>query len=261
MKNMNKILIICLSSLMISCSSLDKNFRIRPLNNSGPKVKITKIEEDKNYFFGEEDSLDPINRRIYYFNGVLDREVLHPTMNAYKYYTPNFFQKRISNFFSNFSNIGTAINQVLQLRLYDGMETVFRFAINTTVGVLGLFDPATKIGLPKHKENLGRTFAHYGIGSGKYVVAPFLGPTNVRDLVAYPVNTLAINKVDAYNFADMDFSKPHMIGLYSLHLKNYMNIYFMESDYVFEYEYFRYLSKKYQDVLDLKDIKRFDLKK
>lgn len=246
-ENRNKILLICLTLIFISCSSIKRGYRY------GKIEKVNYLEEmeyDKTIFFGGSDKLGPINRRIYYFNGMFDRYVSYPVLSRYDYYTPNFLKKRISNFFSNFAEIPTGINEFLQLRFYNGMETTFRFAINTTVGIGGLFDPASKIGLSKHRETLGRTLAYYGVGAGSYVVAPFLGPTNVRDLSCYGISSYGLNQVGVYDYLGMDLASPYGILAFAIDTKNNMGIYFMDTDYVFEYEYFRYLNKKYLDILD-----------
>ncbi|MFA6877371.1 MAG: VacJ family lipoprotein [Fusobacterium sp.] len=246
----NKILIIFLACLSFSCSSLKTGYRYGKIE----KVKyIEEIDYDKEIFFGGNDKFGPLNRRIYYFNGMFDRYVSYPVISKYEYYTPNLFRRGIENFFSNFREISTGINQFLQLRFYDGMETTFRFVINTTIGIGGLFDPASKIGLLKHKETFGRTLAYYGVGSGPYLVAPFLGPSNVRDLSSYAINTYGLNEIGAYNYLGMDLTNPYAILLMGLDTKENIGIYFMDTDYVFEYEYFRYLNKKYLDVLDEKN--------
>lgn len=243
----NKVMIIFLAFIFVSCSSLKKGYRYGKIE----KVKyIEEIAYDKTIFFGGSDKLGPLNRRVYYFNGIFDRYVSYPVISKYEYYTPSFLRNRVRNFFSNFKEISTGINEFLQLRFYDGMETTFRFVINTTVGVGGLFDPASKIGLFKHYETLGRTLAYYGVGSGAYIVAPFLGPTNVRDLSSYALTTYGLNKIRPYDYLKIDLTSPYSLLFLAIDTKDKIGIYFMDTDYVFEYEYFRYLNKKYLDVLD-----------
>lgn len=266
MKLKNKIAAAFLAYLLTACTS--SNVREAGesqsfAGNTKENYKIEKIEERKNeinedlgILYGMNDPLSPINRRLYYFNGMADRYVLKPAVTTYKYYTPDFFQKRVSNFFTNFGNISTALNSFLQFKFTQGMETVFRFAINSTVGILGLFDPATSMGFPKHKENLGMTLAHYGVKRGPYVVAPFLGPSNVRDLSAFAVNSYGVNRLDVYHPVDIDFGDWYMTAIYGFSTKADTGIYFMDTDYVFEYEYARFLSKKYNDLLEKKSKNR-----
>ena len=189
-----------------------------------------------------------------------DRYVLKPAVTTYEYYTPNFVQKRFSSFFKNFGNISTTLNSFLQLKFTQGFESALRFGINSTVGILGFFDPATSLGIPQYKENLGMTLGYYGVGRGPYVVAPLLGPTNVRDLAASGVNSYAVNSFDVYHPVGIDFGEWYMMGLYGFSMKADSGIYFMESDYVFEYEYMRFLSKKYNDLVEKRN-KHREMKK
>ena len=251
----NKIIIAFFTCLLVGCS----HSNVRDGHTFKDDIKQSyniesfekkEINEELAVLYGVNDPLGPLNRRIYYFNGMADRYVLKPMVTTYKYYTPNFFQKRFSNFFTNFENVGYALNSFLQLKFTEGMETVFRFAINSTVGILGLFDPASSIGLPVHKENLGMTLAYYGVGRGPYVVIPFLGPSNLRDSSAMVANGFAVDAIDAYHYVNIDFSDYYMLALYGFSLKADTGIYFMESDYVFEYEYARFLSKKYNDLVE-----------
>lgn len=260
MKLKNKIFILIFSFVLISCSNVDtgkghtfkddveKSYNIENIED----IKKMEASEELTILYGIDDPLGPLNRRIYYFNGMADRYVLKPTITKYKYYTPNFLQDRFSNFFKNFGNIGTTLNSFLQLKFTQGFESALRFGVNSTVGVLGLFDPATKLGIPQYKESLGMTLGHYGVGRGAYVVAPLLGPTNVRDFVASGVNSFAVNKLDVYHPVGIDFGEWYIMGLYGFSVKADSGIYFMDSDYVFEYEYMRFLSKKYNDLLEKK---------
>lgn len=254
MKLKNKIVIFLLSSMLISCSSVD---RIENKNDKNIKtsynienVEKKEMNEELAVLYGVDDPLGGFNRRMYYFNGMADRYVLKPTITKYKYYTPNFVQKRVSNFFNNFENIGTTINSFLQLKFTQGFETALRFGVNSTVGILGLFDPATSLGIPKYKENLGMTLGYYGVGRGSYIVAPLLGPTNVRDLSSLAISGYGIGKLDVYHPVGIDFSEWYMAGLYGFSTKADTGIYFMETDSVFEYEYMRFLSKKYNDLVE-----------
>lgn len=255
MKLKNKILILIFSFILISCSSIHntKNHDFKDDVRKSYNVENTEkkeINEELAILYGVDDPLGPLNRRIYYFNGMADRYVLKPAVTTYEYYTPNFVQKRFSNFFKNFGNISTTLNSFLQLKFTQGFESALRFGINSTVGILGLFDPATSLGIPQYKENLGMTLGYYGVGRGPYVVAPLLGPTNVRDLAASGVNSYAINSLDVYHPVGIDFGEWYMMGLYGFSMKADSGIYFMESDYVFEYEYMRFLSKKYNDLVE-----------
>jgi phospholipid-binding lipoprotein MlaA len=127
------------------------------------------------------DPIEPVNRGVFWFNDKLDSYVLEPASRGYDYVTPEFVQRRVSNFFSNLKGPANVINSLLQLKPSIASEQFGRFFINTTVGLVGLFDVATEWGVELHSEGLGETLAFYGLPAGPYLVLPLLGPSNVRD--------------------------------------------------------------------------------
>ena len=135
------------------------------------------------------DSLEPFNRRMYAFNTQLDRKVVYPASRVYGAIVPKPIRKGISNFFGNFKEIPTFVNSLLQLRPKKAINALGRFTVNSTVGLLGITDPATKMGMKKDYETMGDTLGYYGIGSGSYVVLPILGPSTVRDSVGMLADT------------------------------------------------------------------------
>lgn len=129
----------------------------------------------------EDDPWERYNRAIYTFNDAVDSAILRPTAKGYRYITPDPVEQGISNFFSNLGTPLVAFNQFLQADFVDGFSDLGRFLINSTIGIGGLFDPATEIGLVDHNEDLGQTLAVWGIPSGPYLQLPFLGPSTLRD--------------------------------------------------------------------------------
>lgn len=243
MKLKNSIVIIAFSFLMIGCSNFNKTndkYVVKEITN-------TQHEEDLAILYGEDDPLGFINRRIYYFNGMTDRYVLKPAVTNYEYYAPNFFRRSVHNFFRNFKNISTAINSLLQLKIKATLQTILRFGVNSTVGILGIFDPATTLKIPQYEQTLGMTLAYYGVPTGTYVVAPLLGPSNVRDLTAFGVNSYFVNSLDVYHPLDIDFNDWYVSAPYAFSTKVDAGIFFLESDHVFEYEYMRFLANKYEE--------------
>ena len=131
------------------------------------------------------DPIDPLenkNRSIYAFNENLDEAILEPAADGYDYITPNFLQKGFNNFFDNINYPVTIINQVLQGNIKDSLQDTLRFTINSSIGLLGLFDPASKMGLPENDEDFGQTLAVWGIEEGPYLMLPFFGPKTLRSL-------------------------------------------------------------------------------
>jgi phospholipid-binding lipoprotein MlaA len=128
-----------------------------------------------------DDPLEGYNRAMFGFNDSVDKAIIKPVASGYKAVVPAFARTGVSNFFSNLGDVWIGINNVLQGKLGEGASDFGRFAINTTVGVLGLFDVASGAGLEKHNEDFGQTLGRWGVGSGAYVVLPLFGPSSVRD--------------------------------------------------------------------------------
>ena len=130
----------------------------------------------------DNDPLEPINRIIFEFNEIVDDNILEPVAKGYKYVTPDPIEKGVSNFFSNLGEVSTIANDILQLKFQQAGQDSLRFLINSTIGVFGLFDVATPMGLSKNKEDFGQTLGFWGIPDGPYLVLPFLGPSSFRDV-------------------------------------------------------------------------------
>jgi len=160
------------------------------------------------------DPLEGYNRAMFGFNDGLDKVMFKPLASGYKTVVPEFARTGVTNFFANLGDIWIGINNILQGKVETGAGDLVRFAVNSTVGLLGLFDVASDTGLEKHNEDFGQTLGRWGVGSGAYVVLPILGPSNVRDglsLLAvdwrgYPVwymNDVPVrNSLIAFRFID-----------------------------------------------------------
>jgi phospholipid-binding lipoprotein MlaA len=133
-------------------------------------------EEDNN----NVDPLEPVNRKIYAFNDTVDRYFFRPVGKGYNFVLPQPVRNSVGNFFDHWTYPVTIVNGFLQGKFRQGTEDTVRFVFNTTFGLLGFFDPATKGGLTKHTEDFGLTFARWGIPQGPYVVIPVLGPFTAR---------------------------------------------------------------------------------
>lgn len=130
------------------------------------------------------DPWEGFNRKMHTFNNTADRLVLRPLAVGYKAITPEPVRDGVSRFFANLGTPVTAANQALQGRPGDAAVSLGRFAVNTTIGVVGLFDPATRLGMPENgDEDFGQTLATWGWQDSRYLVLPLLGPRTVRDAV------------------------------------------------------------------------------
>jgi phospholipid-binding lipoprotein MlaA len=143
---------------------------------------------------GPGQRLDPWehwNRKVFNFNEDLDRTILKPVATTYTNVVPQPVRSGVGNFFSNFADAWSAINNMLQGKFETGFEDATRVGANTLFGLFGVLDVASEMGLDHHYEDFGQTLGRYGIGAGAYVVLPVLGPSTVRDAAALPLDRLA----------------------------------------------------------------------
>ena len=131
--------------------------------------------------FKNIDPYESFNRQIYEFNADFDKSLGKPVAEAYAKYIPGAVRGGVSNFFSNLWEPASMVNALLQGKVHKAASTTARFLINSTAGLLGLFDVASKLGVMEQEEDLGQTLAVWGVADGPYLMMPFLGPTNVRD--------------------------------------------------------------------------------
>ena len=131
-----------------------------------------------------EDYTDPYekyNRAVYKFNDGFDRALLKPIAKGYRKIIPAPVRRSVGNFFRNLLEPTTIINDILQGKFEQAVTDSLRLLYNTSFGLLGFFDVATAIGIERHQEDFGQTFAVWGFKPGPYIMLPFLGPTNIRD--------------------------------------------------------------------------------
>lgn len=135
-----------------------------------------------------KDPFEHYNRAMFGFNDKADQFVLKPMATAYHTALPSFVQTGVGNFFANLGDIWTGVNNLLQGRVHNGLSDFTRFGLNSTLGVGGLWDISSAMGIPKHKKDFGQTLGWWGVGSGPYVVLPLLGSSTLRDSVALPLD-------------------------------------------------------------------------
>jgi len=138
----------------------------------------------------QRDPYERLNRSISSFNDYIDNHVVRPIGRVYKTAVPKPLDQGISNFFNNLNDIVVIANDILQFKIDQALSDIFRFLFNSSIGILGLFDVSTHMGLVKHHEDFGQTLAVWGFSSGPYLVMPFLGPTTLRDGAGFGVDSL-----------------------------------------------------------------------
>ena len=134
------------------------------------------------------DPLEPVNRAIFSFNDALDRAVLAPVARGYQAVVPELARQGVSNFFGNFGDGWSAINQLLQGKGEAAATMTMRVATNTLFGIGGLFDVASDLGMERQSEDFGQTLGWWGMPAGPYVVWPLFGPSTVRDSLGRPLD-------------------------------------------------------------------------
>ena len=202
-----------------------------------------------------EDINDPfenINRVTFEFNESLDRNFLKPVAQTYSK-TPKPIKKGITNFFNNLEEVETSINQVLQGKPKFALNDLTRFVINSTIGLGGFIDVATKMGLERHEEDFDQTLALWGIPSGPYIMLPALGPSSLRDTLSRPFSsflsvTFHMTETDvniALKGIDALETRERLLEIESL-------IYGDRYDFVKD-SYIQYLNYEIKDGVDVED--------
>jgi len=148
------------------------------------------------------DPYEKFNRKIFAFNSTLDYVFLRPLAIGYKNLTNDYMKARVNSFVGNIDAPLTAVNYGLQLNYDKTMRSVWRFIINTTLGIGGLFDVAGKVGLPSDRQTFGNTLAHYGVAPGPYLVLPIIGSTNARDMTDPMFTNYVLNPLMYYTHTD-----------------------------------------------------------
>lgn len=144
------------------------------------------------------DPFEPVNRVIYHLNETVDMAVMEPTAKLYRFVVPQFVRSSVGNVFSNAGEIRNVLNNALQGKFTTAYSTFGRLAINSTVGILGLFDVASEAGIEKRPEDFGQTLGWWGVRDGPFVMLPFFGPSSVRDTIAWPADIY----VDPFTYVD-----------------------------------------------------------
>lgn len=157
---------------------------------------------DPRSIVGVYDPLESLNRSVYKFNTRFDRYVFLPVVSGYEAVMPDIAEKGVSNFFQNLTEVRNFVNNILQGEIVDSGITLGRFVINSTVGVAGLWDPATKMEIYARKEDFGDTLGVWGVGPGPFLVLPILGPSSLRDTGGLAFDMSVKNAADIFHTKD-----------------------------------------------------------
>ncbi|HLO27454.1 MAG TPA: VacJ family lipoprotein [Geobacteraceae bacterium] len=224
------------------------------MNTQAEVPPMHSINEVRDQRFAEvADPWEGFNRGVYRFNFYFDKYLFLPVVNGYEFVTPTFVQERISGFYNNLVEIRNLTNSLFQLKGTESLTTLGRFVTNSTVGIGGLFDPATSFGLKRHDEDFGKTLGYWGAGSGPYLVLPIFGPSSLRDTGGLAVDS-GINygiyyAVDPFENAAESFAiKSGITGLGAIDERHQQSFRYYESSYPFEYYMVRFFYHEKRDI-------------
>lgn len=196
------------------------------------------------------DPWEGFNRTVYRFNYHFDRYVFLPAVRVYQAVLPDFLEQGVHNFLENLRDITTLINSALQLDGVKTFETGGRMFVNTTIGLLGIFDVATVVEIPKHREDFGQTLGHWGVAPGPYVVLPILGPSNLRDAGGTAVDFVVFDEIDPLQTDDSTKRRVAYTVVNAIDLRANVAFRYFETGSPFEYEWVRtlYSTKRQLDI-------------
>ena len=188
----------------------------------------------------KNDPWEGFNRRMYYFNYKFDRYILLPLVDGYDEITPDVVQMGVTNFFSNIGEVNTFINALLQFKGERAVKTAFRFITNSTVGLLGVWDPAKHFGVYPESEDFGQTLAWWGVDAGPYIVLPVLGPSTLRDTIGMAGNFYVDSQT--IDLLKLKTNEEYFLNvLESVNTRKAVPFKYYGSGSAFEYELIRFL--------------------
>lgn len=191
--------------------------------------------------FAVYDPVEGTNKEIYKFNAKFDDYVFLPVIDAYKAITPEFVRTGVTNFFSNIGEFENFTNAALQGKAQKATTTVWRFVINTTAGLLGTIDVATKMGVERQQEDFGQTLGVWGVGPGPYLVVPILGPSNLRDLTGRIADGVMLSLAVPNDIEDNAVYDTVMYGVRTVDARANNDFRYYSTGSPFEYELIRYV--------------------
>jgi phospholipid-binding lipoprotein MlaA len=247
-------LLMYLTALLSGCATTANRPPVEPAMHS-----IAEFGDDEKMLY-VDDPWEGFNRTMYKFNYRFDKYVFLPVVNTYEFILPTFVQTGVSNVFNNIGEIKTLYNTLFQLKGEKALTTLGRFVTNTTIGIGGLFDPATSFGLTRYEEDFGQTLGKWGVGTGPYVVLPVLGPNTARSTgglvfdsgVRYAITTTIFNSVGGMSDGTESTIKNSITAVEAIDTRHKQPFRYYESGYPFEYYMVRYLYRQQREFAIMK---------
>jgi len=224
------------------------------VNTQAEVPAMHSISEFRDQRFAEvADPWEGFNRSMYRFNYYFDKYLFLPVVNGYEFIAPTFLQERISGFYNNLAEVRNLTNSLFQLKGTESVTTLGRFVTNSTLGLGGLFDPATRFGLERHDEDFGKTLGYWGAGSGPYLVLPIFGPSSLRDTgglaVDSGINYGIYSAIDPFGNTGNGFAIDSGIAtLGAIDARHQQSFRYYESGYPFEYYMVRFFYHEKREI-------------
>jgi phospholipid-binding lipoprotein MlaA len=224
------------------------------VNTQDEVPAMHSISEFRDQNFAEvADPWEGFNRGVYRFNFYFDKYLFLPVVNSYEFVTPIFLQERISGFYNNLGEVQNLSNSLFQLKGTESLSTLGRFVTNSTLGLGGLFDPATSFGLERRDQDFGKTLGYWGMGSGPYLVLPILGPSSLRDTggravdaaITYGIYTAIDPFADSGNSFAISTGITTLQAIDTRHKEKFR---YYESGYPFEYYMVRFIYHEKREI-------------
>ena len=246
----NKILRMILLALTMMAVLFASGCSVTPQQtvDLGPPLHTAEntLEESTVYASDIYDPLEGFNRRSYTFNYYFDKFLFLPVVKGYEFIMPDYAEDRVSSFVDNVYEFNNFTNNLLQMKFKRTGITLARFVVNTTVGIAGLWDPATHWGMERQPEDFGQTLGHYGVGHGPYIVLPIFGPSNLRDTTGLITDTVAFSVAGPPAWIDDDTTTLVFTGVAAVDKRHRQSFRYYQSGSPFEYGMIRmlYTSKR-----------------
>ena len=236
---------LALSSVLAACAATPAT----ELGTVPPMHELTEKQRDGDIPLRVYDPWEGTNRAVYKFNALFDEYVFLPVVRGYEFVTPDFIEERVTDFFSNLSEFRNAGNGLMQARPDAAGRAVIRLALNSTIGVAGMFDVATPLGVTQEPLDFGLTLGRWGTPNGPFLMVPVVGPSNVRDFSGFVVDSAIASYVPPESIVtEYVYFNPAVYVLYAVDLRRQINFRYHGSGSPFEYDLVRFLYTKKREL-------------
>lgn len=240
-------LLILMTQLLGGCAAT----MVETRGETPPRHSINEFRDQR--FAEVADPWEGFNRSMYRFNYYFDTFLFIPVVSGYEFITPTFLQERVSGFYNNLAEIRNLTNSLFQLKGTESLTTLGRFVANSALGLGGLFDLATEMGLERHDQDFGKTLGYWGADSGPYLVLPIFGPSSLRDAGGLAVDSALryglLTAIDPFGTTGNSFAiNTGITTLETVDARHQQSFRYYESGYPFEYYMVRFFSHQKREI-------------